>query len=66
MKDPPKNKRVKKPNKRRDRSEAVKKRYTATIMDILFRQKLQDMDFNKLLKQGIIREIKDDTTGVIK
>jgi len=73
MKDPHRNKHSRhvkrtepKSNKRRERAENVKKRYTATVMDVLFRNKLQDMDFEKLLKQGIIKEIKDNTTGVIK
>lgn len=70
MKDPHKNKRnkhrekVEKPNTRRDRSKSVRTRFNNTVMDILFQNKLQDIDFEKLLKQGVIKEITNDTTGV--
>lgn len=71
MKDPHKTKRSKhikkvekKPNRRKARSENVRRRFNNTVLTVLFRNKLQDLAFKKLLNQGVIKEITNDTTGV--
>jgi len=46
--------------KRKQRSEDTAKQHRRKILDILFLQKLQDLEFEKLVKQGFIKEIKDD------
>ena len=46
-------------NKRRERSENVARQYKATVLAILFEQKLQDLKFERLVREGFIKEIKD-------
>lgn len=46
-------------NKRRQRSLNAARQYRIEVLDILFHQKLQDLKFEKLVKQGFIKEIKD-------
>ena len=46
-------------SKRKQRSEDIARKYNATILAILFRQKLQDLKFEKLVQQGFIKEIKN-------
>jgi len=46
-------------NKRKQRSDNVARKYKATVLAILFEQKLQDLKFEKLVRQGFIKEIKD-------
>ena len=46
--------------KKKQRSKNVKELYRDKILSILWRQKMQDMKFEELIRQGIIKEIKDD------
>jgi len=45
--------------KKKQRSENVQRRFRMIILDKLFKQKLQDLKFEKLVRQGFIKEIKD-------
>lgn len=45
--------------KRKQRSENVGKEYRRQILNVLFRQKLQDVKFIELVKKGFIREIEN-------
>ena len=46
-------------NKRRQRSLDAVKQHRMKVLDVLFQLKLQDLKFEKLLKTGFIKEIKD-------
>lgn len=46
-------------NKRRERSENVAYKYKLAVLDILFHQKLQDIKFERLVREDFIKEIKD-------
>jgi len=47
-------------NKRRERSLDAVKQHRMKVLDVLFQLKLQDIKFERLVREGFIKEIKDD------
>lgn len=45
--------------KKKQRSENVQRRYKITVVNMLFKQKLQNERFENLMRQGFIKEIKN-------